>query len=294
MNTSNQTIREAYLRASSFLEQHHISESRSNAERLLQHLLGWDRSTMFLRWNESFPENQRAQWNRLLERKAAGEPVQYLIGEQEFYGLPFEVNEAVLIPRSETEILVEAIIKEGRRIWPDIKARPLVADIGTGSGAIPVAIAIQCPNWRVYTSDISLSATEVARRNAKRNGVDGRISFYHGDLLEPFIAEQTEIDILVSNPPYIPSGDIVNLQPEVRQYEPRTALDGGEDGLVLYRRMSEQIQRLPQLPRIAGFEVGIGQAGKVAGMLREAGYGEEVRILPDWAGIDRHVIAIRI
>jgi release factor glutamine methyltransferase len=285
------TIREAYVEASSFLAAQGVADSASCADILLQHLLGWSRTTLLLSWQEPLPQELAATWRQLLERKAAGEPVQYITGEQEFYGLPFKVSGAVLIPRPETELLVEAILHEGSRLFP--QGAPLLADVGTGSGAIPVTISHARPAWRVYSSDISAAALEMARANAQRHGVAARVTLLEGDLLEPYIERRLAPDILVSNPPYIPASDVPALQPEVRLYEPHTALIGGPDGLDLYRRMVGQLPLLPKLPAIVGFEVGIRQAEEVAAMLREAADWEEIRLVPDLAGIDRHVIAIR-
>lgn len=285
------TIREAYVEASSFLAAQGVADHASCADILLQHLLGWSRTKLLLSWQEPLPQELAATWRQLLERKAAGEPVQYITGEQEFYGLPFKVSGAVLIPRPETELLVEAIIHEGSRLFP--QGAPLLADVGTGSGAIPVTISHARPTWRVYSSDISAAALEMARANAQRHGVAERVTLLEGDLLEPYIERRLAPDILVSNPPYIPASDVPALQPEVRLFEPHTALIGGPDGLDLYRRMVGQLPLLPKLPAIVGFEVGIRQAEEVAAMLRAAADWEEIRLVPDLAGIDRHVIAIR-
>lgn len=282
------TIREACLQASSFLLKQGVQDHDSAAEWLLQHVLGVSRSEFFMRWNEPFPEECRDRWSEVLMRRAKGEPVQYITGEQEFYGLPFRVTPAVLIPRPETELLVERIVAVGRRLWPG--GRPLVADIGCGSGAIPVTIAVQCPTWDVTATDISADAVEVARSNAAANGVGGRVQFYGGDLLEPYIRERITIDILISNPPYIESGDMPHLQPEVREHEPHLALDGGPDGLRFYRRIVEQTGELPSRPAVIGFEVGSGQARQVAELIRESGGWERIEIVNDLAGIERHVI----
>jgi release factor glutamine methyltransferase len=291
MNQPSMTIREAFLQASSFLQQKHIQDAAICAEMLLQHLLDWNRSTMLLRWEEPFPQELLAEWQQLQERKAAGEPVQYIVGEQEFYGLLFHVNPAVLIPRPETEILVEQIIAWGNQMWPN--GSPTLVDIGSGSGAIPISIAVNCPDWQVMSSDISSAALEVARENAELNGVAARIVFDQGDLLEPFIRDQVSIDILVSNPPYIASSDLAGLQPEVREFEPQLALDGGVDGLLLYRRMVEQLALLPKYPSIVGFEVGQGQTEAVSLMLAELKVWEKIEIIEDLAGIPRHVVAVR-
>jgi release factor glutamine methyltransferase len=287
MNGQPMTAREAYIKASSFLREHEISDAAACAELLLQHVLQWNRSTMLMRWEEAFPQELLEAWTHLVDRKAAGEPVQYIIGEQEFYGLPFKVNPAVLIPRPETELLVEQVIKRGNELWP--QGAPKLVDIGSGSGAIAVSIAVNCPLWQVSSSDISPAALEVARANAELNGA--KVYFSLSDLLERYVREQIQIDILVSNPPYIASVDIEELQREVKSFEPRLALDGGKDGLILYRRMCEQLKLLPAFPRLVAFEVGQGQTEAVSQMLAELDFWEQIDVIDDYAGIARHVVA---
>ncbi|SEU13393.1 peptide chain release factor N(5)-glutamine methyltransferase [Paenibacillus sp. NFR01] len=302
-----QSIREAFAEASSFLAEHGCSEPQRSAQLLLEHALGLSGAAFYIALGEPFPPEAKAEWERLVNRRATGEPVQYIIGEQEFYGRPFEVTPDVLIPRPETELLVEAILRYAAELWPDGLAgaatdaagapqtegaaapRPLTAvDIGAGSGAICVTLAAETPAWRVCAGDISPGALAVAGRNARRHGT--AVDFRLGDLLEPFAGMET--DILVSNPPYIPGGDIAGLQREVRDHEPRTALDGGADGLAPYRRMLEQLPLLPAPPRLVGFELGLGQAEDVAGLLRAAGHWNEIVTVDDLAGIPRHVLGI--
>ncbi|OPA75737.1 protein-(glutamine-N5) methyltransferase, release factor-specific [Paenibacillus selenitireducens] len=285
----NKTLREAYVEASLFLSQHQVMEPEHNAELLLCHVLRLSRASFLMRMPEPFPAEHEVEWQAVLARKASGEPAQYIIGEQEFYGLPFEVTPDVLIPRPETELLVEAVVKEGRRLWPD--GAPTAADIGTGSGAIAVTLASQCPTWRIAASDISPAALAVAQRNAARNSVAARIAWHSGDLLAPLAGQG--LDILVSNPPYIPASVIAGLQSEVRDYEPRTALDGGTDGLDPYRRMLAQLPLLAAPPRVVGFELGQGQAREVAAWMEAAGHWDTVYIVSDLAGIERHVMAVR-
>ncbi|NRF95172.1 peptide chain release factor N(5)-glutamine methyltransferase [Paenibacillus frigoriresistens] len=291
MSTAAKSIREAFVEASSFLGKLGVAEAASCVELLLQHLLGCSRTELLFRFPEQFPVELAEKWSQLVERKAAGEPVQYITGDQDFFGLPFAVSPAVLIPRPETELLVEALLHEGARLFP--QGAPLLADVGTGSGAIPVTVAHARPAWRVAASDISAAALEMARLNAQRHGVAARVEWLEGDLLEPFIARRIAPDILVSNPPYIPDGDLPALMPEVRLFEPHTALFGGVEGLDLYRRMISQLPQLPRIPTVVGFEVGIRQAEAVAAMLRAAADWDEIRFVPDLQGIDRHVIAIR-
>lgn len=318
------TIREASVRAASLLKAEAVEEPRNNAELLLMHLLGIDRAALLRDGGDPFPADKLDEWESLVRRKALGEPVQYMIGEQWFYGRPFIVSPAVLIPRPETELLVEAVLEAADLIWPaaspgggparieekqasagrpaaaSAEAAPTVVDVGTGSGAIAVTLASQRPAWRVSASDLSPDALAVARTNAARHGAADRIAFVQGDLLMPFIPghEQSEtphgklrIDVLVSNPPYIPAADMPGLQREVRDYEPHLALAGGADGLDPYRRMLEQLPLLVQVPRIVAFELGMGQPQIVADMLRNLGHWDDIRIINDYAGIERHVIA---
>ncbi|WP_308636737.1 N5-glutamine methyltransferase family protein [Paenibacillus silvisoli] len=362
------TIGEACVRATAMLEVLGVSEPRSNAELLLLHVLGLERAALLRDWRDPFPQQHAEQWEALLARKAAGEPAQYLIGEQWFYGLPYTVTPAVLIPRPETELLVEAVLEAADRLWPEAagdgeprgagavageaesgaggtigkasgsvagqvasadgegvaeqvkrdaaggesepggareRVVPTVVDVGTGSGAIGVTLAALRPRWRICASDLSPDALAVARTNAARHGAAARMTFVQGDLLGPFAQPRPggvdgaaggvaglRIDVLVSNPPYIPAGDIAGLQPEVRDHEPRLALDGGDDGLTPYRRMAEQLAQLSAMPRIVGFELGMGQAEAVAELLRGIGAWREVRIIDDYAGIGRHVLAV--
>ncbi|MBY3619165.1 peptide chain release factor N(5)-glutamine methyltransferase [Acinetobacter sp. CUI P1] len=313
------SIREAFAEASSFLNQSGCNEPQRSAQLLLEHALGLSGAAYYMALADPFPAAIKEAWEAGVTRRSKGEPVQYIIGEQEFYGRPFEVTPDVLIPRPETELLVEAILRYGAELWPDgivapseaaqeegaaslaaaqdraggaesrRAVRPLTAvDIGAGSGAISVTLAAEAPAWRVCAGDISPAALAVAKRNAMRNGT--AVDFRLGDLLEPFAGMET--DILVSNPPYIPGEDIAGLQREVRDHEPRTALDGGADGLDPYRRMMDQLALLPAPPRLIGFELGMGQAEQVAALLEAAGHWKEIITINDLAGIPRHVLGV--
>ena len=284
------TIREAWVQASSFLVASGVDDAAHHAELLLRHELEMERAAYLVALPDALPEAVIGRFEEAISRRAAGEPTQYIIGWQHFYGLPFEVTPDVLIPRPETELLVEAVIAEAARLWPE-EAPLEVADVGTGSGAIACTLAHLRPAWRVTAGDISPAALRVAERNAERLGVASRLSWLQGDLLAPFAGRG--LDILVSNPPYIPAGDLAGLMREVRDYEPRTALDGGADGLDPYRRLVAMLPLLGAAPRLIGFEVGQGQAHDVAALLKSAGYGSKLVIVPDLAGIERHVIGVR-
>lgn len=296
---SAQTLGEAWRKGAARLRAAGVEECEANAELLLLHLLGISKAELLRDLREPFPEARADEWERLLERKAAGEPVQYIVGRQAFCGRWFAVTPAVLIPRPETELLAEAVL-EAAAGWGG--GGPLTAlDVGTGSGALAVTLAAERPAWRVVASDLSPDALEVARGNARANGVAERVTFVRGDLLEPFIAaaaggagaDGLAADILVSNPPYIPSADLPGLQREVREFEPRLALDGGPDGLAPYRRMADRMRLLPRLPRLVAWEVGAGQAEDAAELLRRAAEWERIWFVKDYAGIDRHVLAER-
>lgn len=286
------TIREAYVQASSFLQHKHIKDAAVCVELLLCDLLDWSRSELLLHWSEPFPEKLRERWQQRLARKAVGEPVQYIIGEQSFYGLSFAVNPAVLIPRPETEWLVERIIALGKRLSSATDSVTAV-DVGTGSGAIAIALAVHCPDWTLYAIDLSEDALMVAQANAAKHGVAGRIHWLQGDLLTPLIERNLSPQVVVSNPPYIRSDELDLLQIEVMDYEPRLALDGGPDGLEPYRRLMQQIGLFPQCPELVGFEVGSGQAPSVLEMMGRQGCWEEITIVPDLAGIERHVVGMK-
>lgn len=282
--TPERSIREAFLEASSFLDGVGVLEPQRNAQLLLEHVLGLTGTAYYVALGDGFPEDRRSDFEDVINRKADGVPAQYIIGEQEFYGRSFEVTPAVLIPRPETELLVEAVLKYGNQLAPQPGERLTAVDIGTGSGAIAVTLALEAKGLRMLASDISPQALDVARRNASRLGAD--VEFRQGNLLEPFAGLAP--DMIVSNPPYIPASDIEELQPEVRDHEPRTALDGGPDGLYPYRVMMDQLPLLATPPRLIAFELGMGQAQDVADMLRAAGHWDEIVTIPDLAGIDRH------
>lgn len=311
---SDLTIQEAYRQASSLLLQEGIEDANRHAELLIQEVLGWNRTEFLLRWDEPFPSELATKFDRYLQRRISGEPLQYIVGEQEFYGLPFRVNPSVLIPRPETELLVEAVLQRGDELLARSGKETLrVLDIGTGSGAIAVTLAVKRPTWQITASDISEDALRVAKQNAELNGVADRMNWVRGDLLTPWLAgnsaiasdgngnsdggvgaDQRLFDIIVSNPPYIEEEEIDRLQIEVRQYEPHTALSGGKDGLRIYARLADQLEQLGQRrPSIVALEVGQGQDEAVSEMLAKLQEWDDISVVPDLAGIMRHVVAVR-
>ena len=214
-----------------------VSEWRVEAEVLLRCVLGVGRSEFLAQVygeDDQINPSQAARLEALLLRRLSGEPLSYIVGVREFYGLDLEINEHVLIPRQETELLVDIALEYLQGFGP----KPTVVDVGTGSGAVALAIAAHGPQAAVVGTDISRQALDVARRNAVKLGLETRVRFISGDLLEPI---QGRANLIVSNPPYIPSGQIGDLQREVRR-EPAAALDGGVDGLQLFRRLLVQVK----------------------------------------------------
>lgn len=261
-----------------YLQQAGVDNGRLDGELLLAATLGLDRVGLYLNYDRPMEPAELEGFREFVKRRARREPLQYILGTTEFWSLPFKVTPAVLIPRPDTEILVEEALKRA-------DDAPSILDVGTGSGAIAVALAHELPAAQVVAVDCSPEALAVARGNATLNGVDGRISFQEGDL---FALESAEYDLVLSNPPYIPVADIPTLMPEVRDHEPRGALVGGEDGLEAYRALARQA---PTLLRAQGWllvEVGIGQAEAVAELLEAAGLGH-IAVRADYAGIPRVV-----
>lgn len=288
------TVREALQKASRFLREKGIDDAAFLGEYAIRHALGWDRTQLISQMSHRLTADEEKRIQAIVVRRAAGEPMQYIVGEQEFYGLTFKVNPSVLIPRPETELLVEEILRRASQVWPK-DAALAAADIGTGSGAIAVTLAaFGGPNWSVTAVDIAEESLATARRNAALHSVEGKIAFERGDLLAPLLRDGRRVDILVSNPPYIPSYDVTQLDVQVKEHEPLRALDGGDDGLHFYRRLVQDVGHVLKEKALLGFEVGIHQAETVRGWLEETGLFAEVYIVKDLAGIGRHVIGIRL
>jgi release factor glutamine methyltransferase len=229
MSTELWPIRRLLQWTQQFLRDKGIESARLEAEILLGHALGCKRIDLYVRSEELTAEEQRAAFRLLIKKRVEGCPVAYLVGRREFYQLTFDVNPAVLIPRPETEHLVMECLRLIKG-----KEAPRVLDVGTGSGCIALSIAHQYKTADVTGVDISLEALEVARRNAAKHGLE-RVRLLAGDLFEPVGREK--FDAIVSNPPYIAAGEFAGLAKEVRDFEPKLALDGGPDGLAIYRRL---------------------------------------------------------
>jgi len=270
------------------LSQKQVDSPRLTAELLLGHVLGWERVRVVAHPEAPLSSEVMSRFAGLILRRAAGEPLQYIIGEQEFYGLPFRVTPAVLIPRPETEILVERAVLAVRASG----ARALrFVDVGTGSGCIAVSFAHEVSEASGWAADISIEALAVARENAARNGVQGRLGFLLCDLLECF-APGPRFDLVLSNPPYVATGDATALPAVVREHEPEVALYSGPTGLDIYRRLIPQAAERLAPGGYLVLELGAGMSGKVSGMAEQAGLTVET-IAGDLQGIPRCMMARR-
>lgn len=260
------------------LTQAGIDEAELDARYILEYITGLNSAQYFIHSEDIIEKNKAEEFFRLIERRSKRIPLSYVIGTRDFFGLTFKVDENVLIPEQETELLVEEVIKhsEGKS----------VLDMCTGSGCIAISIALFGKPSKVAASDISEKALEVARENAKSLKA-GEISFIRGDMFENVT---DKFDIIVSNPPYIETGEIDELMPEVRDYIPRLALDGDIDGLKFYRIISkEAVKKLNKNGRIF-YEIGYNQSRAVASILLENSF-TDVKIMKDYSGLDRIVMA---
>jgi release factor glutamine methyltransferase len=262
----------------------HPERARRDAEMLLLHLIQRDRAFMIASAHANLSAEGAVRYYALIARRLAGEPIQYITGETEFYGLLFRVNRNVLVPRPETEHLVEKVLA----LVADFE-KPRIVDVGTGSGAIAVALAHKLPGARIAAIDISAPALAIARNNAERNGVADRIRFVEGNLLAPVAGE--DFEIVVSNPPYVAESDRASLAVEVRDYEPELALYAGS-GLDVFRRLIPEARAALVAGGFLALEIGFGQDSAVGGLLTEAGF-EQIEFTADLQGIPRVATARR-
>lgn len=276
---------EALKWASSFLRESGRDENAG--EIVLCHVLNTNRTGLMMNMREELTKEQEVTFRDFVQKHVEGQPVQYLIGYEMFYGRSFFVNEEVLIPRPETEELVLGVLNRIQRKFGDKNLH--VADVGTGSGAISITLSLENKNLHVYTVDIAHESIEVAKKNAETLGAN--VTFYHGDLLSPFYETKQKLDVVVSNPPYIPEEDWRGLSEVVKEYEPKRALVGGDDGLDFYRRFMDELPNVLQNEAIVAFEVGVGQGEDVKALLEQTFPHAQVEVVFDINGKDRMVFA---
>lgn len=276
------TIKDIIVKYSKELEE--ISPTpRLDVETLLQKVLGVDRLYILLNLERVLSEDEEQLFNKFINERLNNRPIAYIVGNREFMGLDFFVKEGVLIPRPDTEVLVEEVIELAKK-----KDAKNILDIGTGSGAITVSLAKYLENVKVTSVDISDIALEIGKRNAISNEVDDRINFVKSDLFTN-IDKETKFDIIVSNPPYIKREVIDTLDKQVKDYEPYNALEGGVDGLDFYRAITKQAKNYLKKGGILAYEVGHDQSEDVSKLMEMDGY-TNIYTLKDLQQIDRVVI----
>jgi release factor glutamine methyltransferase len=274
-----------------------------DAEILLAHTLGRERTWLYVHSQEKIDLEQIAVFNRLLQRRARREPVAYLVGSKEFFGLEFWVNQHVLIPRPETELLVETALELVKDRWPMVsgkhqieftqskiknpKSKIHIVDVGTGSGCIAIALATRLPGAMLFAIDASADALVLARQNAGRHNVVDRITFLRGNLLHPL---DRPVDLIVSNPPYVSRSELRAVSPEISQYEPRLALDGGEDGLALIGPLLRQATEKLRPGGAMLVEIGSTQGPAAVQLAQDCLPSADVSVKKDLAGLDRLLV----
>ena len=267
-----------------------IEAADREARWLIEHALGPTGSSQLIDRARLLNTQERAKVDASVTRRAAREPLQYILGTQEFCGLEFEVNPDVLIPRPETELLVQEVI---RRLPQG--GSPTVVDIGTGSGCLAVTLARALPKAKIFATDLSVQALQTAKRNAFRHGVDSAIRWLEGDLLAPLASEGCDgvVTAIVANPPYIRTSEWRGLQPEVRSYEPRMALVAGAKGIELHERLLEEAAAYLAPGGLLAMELGQGQGAEICEKIETMSVYGSAQLVPDEAGIDRIVIVER-
>lgn len=279
------TVLESIKLSTEYLEKKGVESPRINAEILLAHILNCKRLELYLAFDRPLGDAEVSMYRSFLKRRGEYEPLQYIIGSVEFYGLPFNVNSSVLIPRQETEILVEEVINEYRN-----KSDLSILDIGTGSGNIAIALAINLPGTRVTGIDISEDALELARKNSALNGTIDRVKFLHNDILNDGEVGN-DFDVIVSNPPYVSGKDFERLRPELKIYEPRRALTDEADGLIYYRKILSKAGCLLKSGGRLFFEIGQGQSASVKDIFEEYNF-TAIRIRNDYLNIERVISGV--
>lgn len=284
----NKTIEQLLVEGKRLLKDAHIETWALDAEVLLSHILSFSRVQLFTNSKDKLLEEQEIKFKEFIYKRLQGMPIQYLTNEQEFMSLPLYVDKSVLIPRQDTEILVETALN---LINKEKETR--ILDLCTGSGCIGISMAYYAPYSNIIGIDISDSALKVAEYNAKINGVNDRISFVKSNLFnEVPNSLKGKLDMIISNPPYIPTKDIKMLMKEVREHEPSIALDGGQDGLDFYKLIIKDGKGYLKSGAILIFEIGYNQGKIVSQVLKSSGF-KEVEIKKDLAGLDRVVFGIK-
>ena len=288
--SGNKTVRDLIQVTSEYLEGKGVESARLNTERLLADVLGLSRMELFFQHDRPVLGQELDRFREVVRRRAAGEPLQKILGLTEFYSHPFQVAPGVFIPRPETERLVEESVSLVAPSDHRLLA-PVALEIGCGSGIIGICLALEVPRLTVYASDINPLAIDLAGRNAHLLGVDARVTFLPGSRFDPFPRHlKEEVDLIISNPPYIRRDEIAKLSTEVADHDPHEALDGGPDGLVFYRALASEMATWLRPGGHVAVEIGDDQGPEVRDIFAASG-GQQIRIIKDYSERDRVVIA---
>jgi release factor glutamine methyltransferase len=288
--TAAPTLRSALLRGMEFLREAGIDSAEIDAEVLLRQVLGIEKTQLYSALDEPLSAGHRLRFQETLKRRMRREPVAYITGRKEFWSLDFVVNSEVLIPRPETELLAEVALD---RLKKAASGAPNILDLGTGSGNIAVCLAKERLEANIVAVDIASSALEVARINSRRHGVSERIDLIHGDLFAALGGEKKLFDLIVSNPPYIRTGEFSLLAPEISQWEPVTALAGGRDGIEYYRRIIGEAREYLAPGSSIVLEIGADMAPVVTELFARSGCYGPASVYQDYAGKDRVISATK-
>lgn len=269
------------------LEGYHQKDAAIDARFLAMYLLNWDSNTLLLKSNSCVPDHVQQSYMFLIAKRAQGMPLQYITREQAFMGLDFYVDERVLIPRQDTELLIETLIHYSQH-HPLQKA----VEVGVGSGCISVALAHYIPNIQITAIDICQQALEVAKKNIINHDKTTQINLLQSDIFEKYDEQEAYLDLIVSNPPYITKEECHTLMPEVKHYEPSKALTDGGDGLGFYRRITKEGKKYLKIGGLLAYEIGYLQGEAVCAILKNEGF-SEVRIIQDLTGKDRVVLGVK-
>lgn len=275
-----------------YFKKNNVAEPRASAEVLLAHVLSQDRLFLYLNYDRPMEAPELSAYRACIKRRLAGEPSQYITGTQEFWSLPLRVSPEVLIPRPETEVLVETVLDFVRHELDPETTSPIM-DLGTGSGAIAVALARELPEVELVAVDVSMPALKLARNNAHLNQVDRKIHFLCSDMFSSFSPDWQRFTVVVTNPPYVSHAEFAELPPEIRDYEPRHALDGGPEGLTAIRRIIKEAPAVLCQKGALVMEMGADQAETVSALVKASQHYESYRIIKDYSGIDRVLLAIK-
>jgi release factor glutamine methyltransferase len=275
--------------ATAHFKTHHFDQPRSDVEILLSHALGLNRVDLYIQYDRPLNTTELAAFKTLVKRRLQREPVAYIVGEKGFWSLDFQVTPDVLIPRPETERLVEAALEV---IPSTVSESPFtILDLGTGSGTILLALAHERPGHRFFGIDSSYSAVHLARKNAIRNGLESSVAFFQGHWCDALRPDKRSFHIIVTNPPYVDHGTMKTLSPEISHFEPLEALDGGKDGLDAIRLIVGQAASHLKPAGWLMVEIGFDQWGPVQQLFAESKAYEEVSVIKDYNGVDRVVKA---